>query len=93
MKTLDIIESIPTEKDDRPFASIEILDSQVFVNPFRDVIQEILKKEDKKQEKQEKKTNIDVNERWFIKKRMHTEKEEVGKYLKLKRPTLETTHK
>jgi len=93
MKTLDMIESIPTEKDDKPYTNIEVLDSQVFVNPFRDIIQEILKKENKKQEKIDKKVNVDEDKRWFIRKRVNTEKEAVGKYLKIKKPTLETTRK
>ena len=93
MKTLDMIESIPTEKDDKPYTNIEVLDSQVFVNPFRDIIQEILKKENKKQEKIDKKVNVDEDKKWFIRKRVNTEKEAVGKYLKIKKPALETTRK
>ena len=89
MNTLDVIESVPTEKDDKPITAIEILDSQVFVNPFRDVIQELLRKEYNKKEKVDRKINVNTKERWFVQKRLHTESEEVGKYLKLKKKAIE----
>ena len=85
MNTFDSIEAVPTGKEDLPKSDIEIIDSQVFVNPFRDVIQELLKKEHKKQVKEEKKAKVDVNERWFVQKKAvdaeSSEEGEVGKYL------------
>lgn len=90
-QTLDTMEAIPTGDEDRPKSDIEIIDAQVFGNPFRDVIQEIMKKEYKQKEKQEEEEKIDVNERWLVKKKAfvaegenNSKSEEIGKYLKPK---------
>ena len=88
MSTLDLLETIETGKEDRPNKDIIIMDSQVFVNPFRDSIQEILAKEHKKKLKKIEEDKVDVNERWFVQKATPSTPGQVGKYLKTNNPSL-----
>ncbi len=66
MQTLDLLEMLSTGPEDRPLKDIVLQDAQVFVNPFRDVIQELLKKENKKRKKAEEEAKINVSGWWGI---------------------------
>jgi len=81
MNILDTIEKLPTDYKERPKEEVRIIDTTVFVNPFKDL---------EKDEAEEKKRMIDQNKsiekgNWFSnpsgKLTQKTKGEEVGKYL------------
>jgi peptidyl-prolyl cis-trans isomerase-like protein 2 len=84
IKLLDDLESIGSNKDDKPLKEIKIINMEIFANPFRDAISEILVKEfsekfvpDKGEQELEKKIELNLSQR--------IETGDIGKYLGKKR--------
>ena len=61
LETLDKLEKIPTDKDDRPEKKVKLISSTVYVNPFQEIEDEI--KAERLKDKEEAKKTIAVPEK------------------------------
>ena len=84
IKLLDELESIGSNQDDKPLKDIKIINMEIYSNPFRDAISEILIKEfsekfipDKSEQELEKKIELNLSQK--------IETGDIGKYLGKKR--------
>ena len=82
---LDLIERVPTDKNDRPKRELKIIETVVRQNPFRDEIQEILFKEWKRRAEESEER---AGKRWLHSGALMQAKaptsEGIGKYLDTK---------